>query len=180
MTEPGNPYQSPESPASPPSLDAMVPRPVTPKVFGILGLIFGILGILGSLVGAVLMRVLPNQGEIYGAIGYSGGYQTVTTVLGVVGAFVLIAASIGLLRYRDFGRLLFIAYAVYTILFTLANSGYLVFTAMRNLGSDLPPEVAGATVGGVVGGAVGGLVGLIFPVLGLILLNRRAVRASLS
>jgi hypothetical protein len=162
-------------------------RPTSVTVFGILNLIFGGLGMCGLVFLAILMFVPiegfdPNSGmgpleehPVFQA------YQQISVGLGFVSSIVLIAAGIGLLRLRPWGRTLSIVYAGYaivsTILGTIINFAVMMPIMMQQAEAAEGPARA-AAMGGAIGGSVGGCVGLIYPVLLLYFMLRPHVRAA--
>ena len=167
---PTNPYQSPSSQET----GTVVPaqnRPVSPMVIGIISIVFAAFGFLSTVV-SILMLAFANP-VMYTPMGFSSGYMLFSMILGVVFTFWLLAAGIGLIRYRHWGRMSFNWYAIITILWSVSQSAYLLVHMLRVEFAD-PAMQAGA-----IGGAVGGLFALILPFVGLIFLNLRSVRESL-
>lgn len=98
-------------------------------------------------------------------------------------AVILLASGLNLMKYRHSGRRLFSIYLVLAIISSV-RSGVMGFRMLLELNASakgLPPGIAeGARLGDMIAVAVGMLLVLAFPVIGYILLNRSATRASLS
>lgn len=181
MAQSINPYESPglESRGG----ETRGPRkPVTPKVVGIIALVFGGLGLVGQAMVPLMMLVLPaDVKEIQRASlaqgGYSMGYLIAMTVVGAIMSIWLISSGIGLLKYRRWGRLGFNVYAVLGILMAL----YGVYSALTR-GYPILPDGSELQMQSVsrVSGVVSNLIGMLYPVLGLIFLNRSKVVAWLK
>ena len=180
-----NPFESPtssEATAAPPGLPAGAKRPASPMVFGVIALVFSTLGFLGSIAGAVMnfaMETNPEQQEMMQRMGQTEAYMIVTMAIGLVICAVEAAAGVQLVRYKLSGRLLFNVYAALVVVTTIGNSIYTFPKLMSIIPQAGGPEASVAS--GVVVGSVifGTLITLVFPVLGLIFLNRRGVVDSL-
>ncbi|MEM6328890.1 MAG: hypothetical protein AAF790_01445 [Planctomycetota bacterium] len=177
---PDNPFQSPASVDHPDQNPAYAglpgageKRPISPMVFGVLSLVFGVLGVLGAIIGLVAFAVMESQLQSE-AMPFSIGYLRATQVLGLGMSVLLIVAGSLLVLHKKRGRVLFNVYACISLVIQVLTVGYILMLASTSLGSDP------AATSGLIGQAIGNAVGLILPVLGLMLLNRPAVKQSLS
>jgi hypothetical protein len=162
-------------------------RPVAVTVFGVLNIVFagfGLVGMLGTFVLLFADPALAAGNPALKAIQDNPGYAAwikLSIPLGLLTCAVLLAAGIGLLMLKRWGRNLSIAYGVYAIVMALANMGvsynYLVRPLMDDAARKHGPEAA-AAIGGAVGGIAGGCLGLIYPVLLLIFMTRPTVKAA--
>lgn len=166
---PPNPYQSNVAGAPLPPAGSAKPTSIT--VFGILNIIFGALGICGLSVAVVGLFApmaagmeLPEDNPMN-----SPAYRVFTIVtipLGLVATIVLVAAGVGLLNDKDWGRKFSIGYAIYAIVSgligTVLNVVLIMVPMMQQMGGG---EQMAAAVGGMVGGTIGGCIGLIYPAL---------------
>lgn len=169
-------------------------RPASLTVFGVLNIVFGVVGICGSAASSAMFFVeMPSDPGIPNpALDLMKSDTTYRLVMqamlaiGVVFSLVLIAAGVGLLRSKAWGRTLSIAYGWYGLVGVVAalvvNWIYLVQPMLANLnkaGGDVGPAEAGA-IGGAVGGLAGGCVGVIYPILLLVFMYRSALRDWLA
>lgn len=185
-----NPYHSPATPLAVPALPR-AGRPASLIVFGILNLVFGVLGVCGSAASSVMFFVdmPPNPGMPNPALDIfqsDGTYRLLIQamlVLGVVFSLLLLAAGIGLLLSKAWGRTLSIAYGWYAIaaaVFGLVvNWIYLVQPMLANVNQAEGPAAA-AAIGGAVGGLLGGCFSVIYPIILLVFMGRPALRNALS
>lgn len=189
-----NPYQSPVLASG--GLPANYrPKPGAVAVFGILNLIFGIFGVLGSVCGGAVMLAAGSIPELQEALSqdvtrrmaqenpYYAVFYYGQLVVGSLGSFALLASGVGLMRSRDWGRVLAVGYAWYLIVL-------LVVTQIVNLTVFLPlaspaiqngpqsPEEMNALIL-VLGGPFGLCIGLIYPGLMLYFLGKEPVREYL-
>lgn len=157
-------------------------RPTSITVFGVLNLVFGVLGLCGvgfSLVS--LGMVAPGTNPVYDLMRASPillYWTYASSVLGAIFTVLLIASGIGLLMDKGWGRLLGLAYAGFTILFGLLGlvmNALFLFPGLMELVDSSSPEVMGGAIGGMVGGLAGGCVGLLYPVVLIVFMTRKAV-----
>jgi hypothetical protein len=181
MSQPLNPYQVTADPGPNESGTDERPYPLSVKVFGILNLVFAVWGLLGLGFSAAMMVAASSgyfpSNPAYEALNESvffTVYNYAMTAAGFVATVVLAAAGIGLLKGRNYGRVLSIGYAVYAIvsaiLGMLVNAIFL-FPTMFDQGNASTATITGAVVGTVIGG----LIGLIYPVLLLVFMTRSNV-----
>jgi hypothetical protein len=190
MPSPVNPYESPRPETGlPPVAQAeyvqVAKRSVTPLVMGALSFVWGGGGLLLQLVNPIMMAVMPPevkemQQEALAQSGYS--MATMYALMGVsaVISLVLCVAALGLVTYRGWGRTGFNIYGALCLVWAVV-SVYLVMT------QTLPaaPQQMGAMADQMetfqrVIGVISTLFYLVFPVLGMVLLNRQSVVASLK
>ncbi len=185
-----NPYQPSTTgyDAIPPSPG---PRSSIAMIFGILNLCFGALGIFGTCAGGVVLAFAPaltqmaelQEGPEFQIIpeGPMFGFFVASIVLGGILSIALIAAGVGLMKYKNWGRTLSIAYTwlniIFTIIYTIASVGVAINKATGDGIAD--PEKA-TQIGAAVGGSIGGCVGLIYPIVLLIFMYNRNLRNSLE
>lgn len=184
-----NPYQAP-SQFSESSNPVGQQKPTAATVFGILNILFAVLGLCGVLMTAVLMFVpfnaqMTKDNPALQLMEENAFYRTVNQVgvlLGFVASAVLIAAGIGLLQTKPYGRSLSIGYGIYAVvvclLGTILNVVF-VFPALLEKANAAGggPAAAGA-YGGIIGGVGGACVGLIYPVLLLYFMCRPNIVAA--
>ncbi len=94
-------------------------RPTSVTVFGILNIVFAALGILGVLGSLMVFTVLvtSSNNPVVQVIHDNPAYAAWMKIGGVLGLIVsggLLAAGIGLLLLRPWGRILSIAYSIYS------------------------------------------------------------------
>lgn len=169
-------------------------RPVIISVFGILNLSFGVLGILGALGGlAVILAQRQGQGAnpiVEAARRYPeyGLQLRLLQITGLVLACALIAAGIGLLQLKLWGRALSIACALLKIAFAViasyVNAVYLLPLVQDVLlqhpaGEALSPDEIGVIVGASAG-VLGSGGGVIYPLLLLIFMLLPRVKFALQ
>jgi hypothetical protein len=160
-------------------------RPTSVTVFGIVNIVFAVLGLFGLLATIALFSLTSGSNNpVVQIIREKPIYATwlkLTIPLGVLSCAVLLAAGIGLLFLKDWGRRASIGYAVYAIVIGLIsivmNFIFLFPPMLEQVGRKQGPEAAGA-IGGAVGASLGGFFGLIYPILLLIFMTRPKVRAA--
>lgn len=177
-----NPYASshyesslPEKPAP---LSKSNTKPVSAIVIGIIHLVFGIPGLLFSPFNFIMLRAIENESRAPNAAwdimrdapGYMVFYKS-SLVLGVVMSIALIAAGVGLLIGKSWGRTLSIVYAIAGIIMTLVGAAVNYFFLFAPLSQSDSPEA----IGGIIGGVVGLVLGPIYPIITLIFMNRASV-----
>jgi hypothetical protein len=160
-------------------------RPTAVTAFGILNLVFACFGVLG-IFGSIAMFYMPNSSNnpVVKIMQDNPAYATflkISIPLGMLSCGALLAAGIGLLMMKNWGRLVSIGYAVYAILFGLvgmvANFVFVIRPLLEQASQKQGPEAAGA-IGGAVGGGIGGCFGLIYPMLLLIFMTRPKLVAA--
>jgi hypothetical protein len=150
-----NPYQPPAQFSEPLYL-ADSRRPTAATAFGILHLLFGVTGV--CCYGLLCVLILISLSSDLQLIEDSSQYRVLNRIgmlLGLVTSAVLIAAGVGLLRLRPYGRTLSIGYGIYAIVMN-------VFAALFNVVFIFPTILESANApGGWAAGAGDGLLGSI-------------------
>lgn len=182
-----NPYRSPTAPAA----ASPAARPASLIVFGILDILFGVLGLCGTAGSSAMFFLqlprdpaMPNPMlDLLDSNPTFRLFMQVTIVLGGLASLVLLAAGIGLLLTKAWGRTLSVGYAWYAIVAAIIGMIvqwiYVVQPMLAAMKGAEGPAAMGA-LGGVVGGLLGGIFSLVYPVVLLVFMNRAAVRAALA
>ena len=162
-------------------------RPASVTVFGVLNIVFGALGFVAIIFSAIMLMVLPagsTANNVLEIMRNSPGYamwMKMAIPLGILAAGVSIAAGIGLLKLKGWGRTLSIGYGIYSIVAgivgVMLNFVFIVHPLMQQASQKSGPEAA-AMIGGMIGGTIGGCFGMIYPVLLLIFMFRPKVVAA--
>src|SRR5208282_3820870 len=166
---------------------AIMQRPTSVTVFGVLNIVFGALGILGIIFSAIsLMVISPNatNNPVLEIMRNSPGYAVCMKImmpLGVLACGVSIAAGIGLLKLKTWARILSIGYAIYSIVAGIIgwvfNYIFLMHPLLEQASQKQGPEAA-VLIGAAIGGTFGGCIGMIYPVLLLIFMFRPNIVAA--
>lgn len=167
----------------------MPPRPATVTAFGVLNLVFAGLGCCG-LAFAVPMSfgsaAAAADNPLLQLLQASHVFVLWTRVSLVVGAIslgALVAAGIGLLQLKPWGRLLSIGYAVFALVWAalglVMNVFFVVRPALAQAAQQQGPE-AMLMVGGAIGSTIGGCFSLIYPAILLIFMFRPGVVAAFA
>jgi small-conductance mechanosensitive channel len=113
-----------------------------------------------------------------------GNMRVLTIVSMIIGGLltiVLLIAGYGLLKYREYGRVLSIYYAWITIVTTVLQTvATLVLLSNKAQKPDMTDEEQATQFITFVSSGVGGCVGLIYPIVLLVFMYQRNCRASLS
>jgi len=156
-------------------------RPVSVVIFGALNLVFGIIGFLGLIGSAAILFSVDPTNPMYSILQSSEFYRAWlwgASVIGLFATFVLLAAGIGLLLSKNWGRLLSMGYAIYAIVMGIAGGVvswiYVTAPLLDKMSASSGPEVYGA-IGGAIGGTIGSLAGLLYPIAILVFMTRRRV-----
>jgi hypothetical protein len=160
-------------------------RPATVTIFGILNFIFAALGVVGLVASFALFSVPENPNNPVVKLLHQNASYAVwlkfCILLGLLSCVVLLAAGVGLLGLKPWGRTITMAYAIYAIVFAVAGMGINLFLMIQPLFEQAPPHqelaVAGA-IGGPLCGTVGGCFGLVYPVILLAFMLRPRVAAA--
>lgn len=180
-----NPYQSPALQTSEPTFGS---KPITATVFGILNTVFGTLGMLFN-VGILTLAIFsaggierPEMPDILTNPAREILNRVNMFVSGLL-SVVLIAAGIGLLKFRPWGRTLSnlwgAANLVMLVIAFVAHAAWLL-PALQNfdsLESNGPKQAA--VVVAASGAIAGSCLGTIYPILLLIFVNRRSFREKI-
>jgi hypothetical protein len=163
-------------------------RPKSVTVFGILNIVFAGLGLCGTAYSVILFMpsAAAANNPVVQIIQSSPAYAAwlkISVALGLVTVAALLAAGIGLLNLKPWGRTLSIIYGIFAIIMTLVNEviNYflLVQPMLQKAQSEQGPEAA-AAIGGAIGGLFGGCIGMIYPILLLIYMTRPHVIAAFN
>lgn len=165
-----------------------------------------VLGVLNCVIGAVMLALVPvglfimlmSSSDGFGNLP-SGmknpaieameqpGYRMfsfVTMATGAIADLALIAGGVGLLKQRRWGRTISLAYAVYTLLISVAAGvvqyRYGIEPLMLAARQSNDPQMIGAAIGGVVGGTCSTCFVALYPIVLLFFLNRPIVLRALS
>jgi len=149
-------------------------RPTTLTVLGILAIIFGAYGLLCTPF--ALLMTAGFGSEIFKEVmpGFGSGpmqiWMYASSGLAIVASLFELAAGIGLLQVKEWGRKLAIGLCVYKILFSFVSAAVQVLMVrpmMAEMMKDLPAGASGeaAMAGGMIGGVIGGAVGILFAVV---------------
>src|SRR5438105_3763078 len=146
-------------------------RPTSVTVFGVLNIIFGALAVLGTIVSLAMFAVpVDERNPVMKLMHENGPYRAwlmLCIPIGVAAGAVELAAGIGMLKLRPWGRMLSVGYSIFSIVFCILNGFvtylYLMRPLMAQAAQQSGPEAAGAFAG-AMGGTIGGCVGLIYPV----------------
>ncbi len=188
-----NPFASPQSAADVSKagqLDTDARRPSSPMVYGVIGIVVGGFGIVGGVIGLVSTAVMlsdstPQPGMPTSAIGVA--YVVIAGIVGLVASGFLLAAAIALVRYQKSGPGWFNIYAYMSIFLLIAGTIYswmMMSTIMEQIAQDpqmaQTPGMEPIMKASLAVGMVTSLLWLVYPVSGLILLNKDRVKDSLT
>ena len=149
-------------------------RPTSVTVFGILNIVFGVLGFCCLPLSAAAFFMphdspVMQSNPVMQVIDTNAGYRAFllgSIVVGMIFIIMLLIGGIGLLINKAWGRTLSLVYAYYAI--ASAVVGMVVNLAV------LAPALAQQQAGLLVNSICGGVIGLIYPVLLLVFMYRRA------
>jgi hypothetical protein len=200
------------------SSETIQQRPGLVTAVAVLNFIFGGLGLLGALclgvaVGGLAALVsnapAPKPGEpdlkdffkIFTDIPGYVPFAIASVVMGLIMAIVLLVSGFGLLKLRNWARILCFIYATYTILSVVGGSVYqytVVQPAMEKGMADWqnkmqaqmkgpggarpapPPQNPMGQAGGVVGGIVGSMFSIAYAVALFVILNLPDVKRAFA
>ena len=156
-------------------------RPTMVLVLGIINIVFGVLGICGGLL-SLTGSLSPGESD---PIVFPEEVKTWMSLLQGVSlalSVALIVGGIGLIQVKNWGRLLTIIYALVDIPVSLAST-IITTRAIKPLmeqqgAGDIPPEALNIIFGTTIG--VGVCCGLIYPIVLLVVLNLRSVKAAFT
>lgn len=193
-----SPYQPPvhQDPRQEP---AYAHRSVLPKVFGILHIVFGSIGVIWGAISMVMYLVasaalngLQSELETSGAEGVNAmnnltGWDFASTIFSFILGILLIVSGIGLVRYKKSGLKISNIYCVLSIIHKIGAGLILLLVKMPVISSAVK-DAGGNTQGmedtvmttAIVVGGIMVLLMMIYPVLCLILLNKKQSQDSLS
>ena len=163
-------------------------RPVAATVFGIVNLLFGALGLFGLMTSSLVLffKVGAGPGTVLGGIMSTSAYRMTMVggfILGIPQLALLIAAGIGLLKMKRWGRTLSIAYGGFALMMAVVMSVAMYFAfyqpVLASLSSASGPEQAGLAAG-VFSGIAGTVFGMLYPAILLFGMYRPALRAAFA
>ena len=163
-------------------------RPTSVTVFGVLNLVFGVLGLCGTAFSFAMFFVAQDSAMPNPAMDMmreNKGYMLfmqISVVLGFVASVVLVAAGVGLLSVKPWGRQLSIGYGIYAILSGIVGSIFNYYIVVRPMMNEIGAQGQNEAVaiGGAIGGIFGGCISLIYPVLLLFFMFTARVKAAFS
>ncbi len=183
--ESNNPYSAPTESNEFSSTPTRTPIPM---VFGILNILFGAFGICGLIGFGVVMLVpeLNQQSEDmpFQAIQAEGPLRYIQMAgvgVGGVLTLVLVAAGVGLWRYRHWGRTLSIVYSALAVLSTIGSMGLNFYIAQNQnppVNAQIDSESFHALMIAVT--LLSGCGSLIYPVVLFIFMQLDRVKRSLT
>ena len=147
-------------------------RPAAVTIFGLLNFVFAVLNVIGLIASFALFSVPEDPNNPVVKLLHQSVPYTVwlkfCILLGLLSCVALLAAGVGLLGLKPWGRTLSMAYAIFAIGFALLAMGINLFLMIQPLFEQAPPNqelaVAGA-IGGPLSGTMGGCFGLIYPLV---------------
>lgn len=171
MNQSENPYQSPceasTVPASPIHSDS---RPVSPMLFGILSLAFGGLGLLFAFNSLLAIFAFVRDQGLEATSSAIPVLAFIAIGFRFLLKILLLVSGVGLIKYMKKGRTLFNLYAILAISLGMFDAIYGIIT-LRKSGFASPLHMNQIIVEILI---------LIFPLLGLIILNNARVNDSLT
>ena len=160
-------------------------RPTIVTVFGVLNILFALLGGFGILATAAMLSMQDTSSnpvmQIMKDSPAFAAWMKLSLPLGVLSCVAVLVAGIGLLLMKSWGRVLSIAYGIFSIVFGLAGLAVNVLFLLRPLLEQASREQgpqAMAAIGGAVGGVMGGCIGMIYPILLPFFMTRPKVVAA--
>mgnify|MGYP007059403032 CR=1 FL=1 len=171
-----NPYAATHFESSTVPENKQLSKPVSAMVFGILHLVFGVPGLLCSPFNFITINMIESSNRPANAaldvMRDTPGYMTYykgTIIVGVVMAAVLVAAGVGLLKGRPWGRTLSIIYCCVAICLGIGATFAHFYFLYEPLSQVSGPEGTGAMIGGIIGAVIGP----IYPIITLIFMFRK-------
>ncbi|MEI6970061.1 MAG: hypothetical protein WCL44_00970 [bacterium] len=156
-------------------------RPTVLTVLGVLNIVFGVLGVLCTPIALILLFLpVPDGNQMLVAIlenhalrAFNVGNYCCTFLT----SGMLVAAGIGILQMRQWGRVTAIAYGIVAIVIDLTGTAVQVFVLGSVAARVFGPDIAIAVVAAMFS-LVTGCIGLIYPILLIVLMTRPAVREA--
>ena len=144
-------------------------RPISVTIFGILNIGLAMLGLIGVLISAFSpganMMGSSGMGQMLKDPHYVA-WTKIATPLDAIAAVALLAAGIGLLLMQNWGRIVSLIHAVFTILFSMAS--FLVVLTAR------PPVIL------LIASLMVSILSLVYPILLLIFMTRPKVVSAMN
>jgi hypothetical protein len=186
MSQDPQPVIQYETPAVPEKPASILPISIIGISLGGLTLLLRILGLAGAIVTMAMtsrMAGMPNFGSEYQV------FQIVSSLIFAAFAALLLTASIGCLRMKEWGRAWLVRYAILypiALLLEIVASVFVMVPAMTKMmstvspGGPPPPARMGSYMAGAMVGslAIQMVVLLILPVFILVMLRRPEVKAA--
>ena len=153
-------------------------RPTSALALGLISIALGALGICGGLFSLTMQAArirLPNApqipADVQSLLNLLQGFRVLLHV-------VLIVSGIGLIRVRNWGRILSMVYAVADIPATLASACVTAKMVLPAAAKVAPPNVPPGAMEAImfVSLGAGATCGLIYPIVLLVMLNLKSVR----
>lgn len=166
-----NPYQPPAATSASPihsPLNHAAKKPAAPMVFGVIGFIFGGWGVL-SFASMLAMFFVPFMAAMRVNLQMHNLELWVFIFITVMTTLLLFYASVGLVKYRQYGRQVFNVYAILSLA---------AIVLMQALSMVMGVAVFDAEM--LIVDLVSDAIAAIYPALGLWLLNRTIVKNSLQ
>jgi hypothetical protein len=165
-------------------------------VFGILNIVWGLMGLCSAVFGVVGIVLLTTtnidaamEGHVDPTINLlrDGGFYAIFTYVmtgcGFAASIIVVAAGIGLIQFKNFGRSLSNVWGIYAIISICLSLGINLAYVWGPILSNLEAAPEGPQRFGMIGGAIGGLVGsflgFVYPALLLYFVNRASFVAAL-
>ena len=170
-------------------------RPTPVMVLGILSIVFGALGVLCTPVGLLMNTFMGGMLEGMPGMENNPGmammndpgakmFTLVSGIIGFVGAGVLLASGIGLLKMKPWARTASIGYAVYRYIFIVVGGvlGYYMMTLpMMEAARNTDPDMAAVMeASGVFGAIFGSCFSLIYPTVLLVFMLLPNIKAAFA
>lgn len=160
-------------------------RPASVTIFGVLNFVFAAFAVIGLMASVALFSLPGDPSDpVIRLLRQSATYAVwlkICIPLGLLSCAALLAAGLGLLSLKSWGRTLSVAYAIYAIVFVLVGTGLNLILMIQPLSEPAPRQaelaVAGA-IGGPLSGTVGGLFWVVYPILLLVFMLRPKVAAA--
>lgn len=175
-------YAAPIPPTQPPQQTQG--KSTIAMVFGIINIAFGVLGFCFSPFNIVTVVAPPNGNPVSEQLQsepWLVAYTIGSAVLGCLLAAVLIAAGIGLLQGRRWGRSLSLVYCWVAIALVVINLPVMlfgVFVPLLNQSGSNPDTMPGV-VGGIIGGSCGMVFAFAYPVVLWVFMTRPTLKQAL-
>jgi hypothetical protein len=166
------PFAAPQSgiPEGPPPIPS-----VWPKVIGIISIVLASLGLICTPISWLTTTFVTHAHEVMKVFPeWWSTYTTVSSVVGIFMALILLGAGITTLMRRGIGRSLHLVYGAAGILIAIGN---VVVIAMTLLGAEMEGPMRVAFIGGIV---VGVPLGMIYPVFLIIWFLRSKIRQEVA
>jgi len=149
-------------------------RPTAVTVFGVLNIVFGGMGLMCTPL-AVVAQFLPQPPDAP-QVTFPPAMQVYSMFsfgLNVLMAAVLLAAGIGLLKQRRWGRQVSYAYGWFSVIWGVIGMAFVLVMlggSFGNTGTSGPESMAATS--GLVGGMCLGLLGLVYPILLIVYMKK--------